>query len=221
MWPGPHRSSPHTAHCCVARAPLLIAPHCPLLCGQGPTAHRPILPTAVWPGPHCSLPHNKAPATGLTSPCTRHGHDLHGGQVCCTPSGPSACCALPVSPPPPGFPGNLSPLPRPGSRPTFLDTPLWTELCLPACATREAQSADPLHLPPPPPNWIWSPCSQGAQRPLHHEQVSKRVRLRLSLGRLHRQWQEDKTQMCTQPAAGALHAAPILAVQLHTQNLTL
>ena len=142
MWPGPHRSSPHTAHCCVARAPLLIAPHCPLLCGQGPTAHRPILPTAVWPGPHCSLPHNKAPATGLTSPCTRHGHDLHGGQVCCTPSGPSACCALPVSPPPPGFPGNLSPLPRPGSRPTFLDTPLWTELCLPACATREAQSAE-------------------------------------------------------------------------------
>ena len=99
------------AHCCVARAPPLITPYCPLLCGQGPTAHRPILPTAVWPGPHCSLPHNKAPATGLTSPCTRHGHDLHGGQVCCTPSGPSACCALPVSPPPPGFPGNLSPLP--------------------------------------------------------------------------------------------------------------
>ena len=45
------------AHCCVARAPPLITPYCPLLCGQGPTAHRPTLPTAVWPGPHCSSPH--------------------------------------------------------------------------------------------------------------------------------------------------------------------
>ena len=125
------------------QGPTVITPHCPLLCGQGPTAHHPTLPTAVWPGPHCSSPDNRAPAAGFTSPCTHPGHDLHQGQVCCTPSSPSACCALPVSPPLPGFPGNLSPLPRPGSRPAFLDAPLWTELCLPACATREAQSAEP------------------------------------------------------------------------------
>ena len=62
VWPGPHCSSPHTAHCCVARAPLLIAPYCPLLCGQGPTAHCPI--TKLLP------PASPAHAHAMDTTCT-------------------------------------------------------------------------------------------------------------------------------------------------------
>lgn len=100
---------------------------CPLLCGQGPTAHRPI--TKLLP------PTSPAHAHAMDTTCTE-------GRCAARPAVPLPAVPFLSHPHPQDSLETLSPLPRPGSRPTFLDTPLWTELCLSACATREAQSAE-------------------------------------------------------------------------------
>lgn len=133
----------------------------------------------------------------------------------------SACSALSVSFPSPGFPGNLSPLPRPGSRLTFRDMPSLGRT-VPTCRGHHGGQAGSelchrnswlqcsLHLPPPPPNRgsgaPWLTGRSAAFTPWTGEQTRK---LRSPFGQLHGRGGGDAdTDMHTDHGWLTPHSAP-------------